>query len=364
MKIGICVNHFHPSVGGAELVAKTIADYLSSEHKVFVFTRKLKEKRNPTNYPYPIYEHIPGDESGFDKRIKSLQLDLVLIYSDVFDFFRPLINQKNKFKLIVALCGANWTYQHRGFLTVFRHAKNVDKFICHSKFERDYKLCQSENLIQKTVIIPNGVWTSEFDNNTLKRKDILPDLVNKKWILNVSNFFPGKGQEHLIDILSELSNPEQLVYIQVCNDIEFPIGHQLEQKWTLLSKHLKQKGMIVKLLKNQPRDKVIGLFKQSNAFAFTSEKEVAPIVLLESMAASLPWISANIGNAEELAGGKCVSTVKNSQFHVIFGNRTKSIFAQELQSVMNSPSLGEEGRKLIDKQLTWDKILPMYQMII
>ena len=365
MKIALGVNHYHPSIGGAEIVAKAIVDYLSQYHEMFVFTRKLGKKRNLCDFKYPVIEYRPGEIVQFEKKVKSLDLDAFLIYSDVFDFFRPMAFQRHSFRLILALCGANWLYSQRNYITkLYRNISNIHSIILHSKLERDYKICSNEHILPKVTIIPNGVWCDEFDKNTLTKEELAPEIADKRWLLNVSNFFPGKGQEHLAKILPEMSNPEELAYIQISSDIDFSVGKLLEGKWKLAVRNLKEKGMSVRLKKNLQREQVIGFLKQSNAFVFPSEKEVAPLVLLESMASSLPWVATNVGNVADLRGGHCVATIKDSRFHSVFDNRTRSAFLLGIHTALNKPSLGEEGRQQIDNELNWNKILPHYRTLI
>ena len=366
MKVSIWVNHFHPSVGGAEIVAKTIADYVAEHHEVSVLTRKLiGKKRDPRDFAYPVYEYRPGDIVGFEKKIKDIKPDLVLIYSDVFDFFRNVAMKRQPYQVILALCGANWLYRHRNYINLlYRNIKNIKSVICHSERERDYKLCSTEMMKEKTVIIPNGIWLDEFDKNTKTRQELAPKIADKRWLVNVSNFFPGKGQEHLIDIFLQLPEMEQVAYIQISSDIDFDVGRMLEERWRLVARKLKNKGMATKLMKNIPREDVIGFLKQSNVFTFSSEKEVAPLVLLESMAASLPWVATNVGNAADLSGGSCIQSIKDSRYHSVFDKRVELQFREAILNMWNNPSVGAEGRQQIEKELTWDKILPQYLSLI
>ncbi len=366
LKVSICVNYFHPSVGGAELVAKTIADYISQHHEVSVFTRKLTgKKRDPRDFPYRVYEYPTGDLVGFEKKIKQVKPDVVLIYSDVFDFFRTLATKRQPFQIILALCGANWLYSHRNYINLlYRNIRNIKAVVCHSTKERDYRLCSVEFIKEKTVIIPNGIWLDEFDKNAKTRQELAPGIADKRWLVNVSNFFPGKGQEHLIDIFSQLPDLDQTAYVQISSDIDFDVGRVLEDRWKLVSRKLKKKGMKIKLMKNIPREDVIGFLKQSNVFTFSSEKEVAPLVLLESMAASLPWVATNVGNAEDLKGGSCIRAIKDSRFHSVFDKRVELQFREAVLKMWNTPTTGSEGRQQIEDELTWDKILPQYLSLI
>ncbi len=364
MKIAICTNFYLPMIGGGEIVASTIADYLAKDHELFVFTRRIKG-RDHTKYPYKIFEYHPSDVVPFFSALQKVQPDLVFVYSDLFDFFRQLITLRSKFRLIVALCGANWLHSHPNYIRKLnRGLHNIERLVCHSTVDRDYRLCSVEPLRSKTSVIPNGVNVEEFDDNLVSRNDLLSDHVSKRWLLNVSNFFPGKGQEHLADILRLYPHPEDLVYIQACNDIPFPVGAVLEHKWRKKVKLLTDKGMVVKLMKNLDREKIVGLFKQSNVLAFTTEKEVAPLVLLEAMAAELPWVSADVGNASELKGGKCVNAVKNYQFHSVFDDRVRSLFMKSIEEVLSKPNISREGRNQINESLNWTSILPLYKEII
>lgn len=365
MKIGIGVNHFAPLVGGCETVTKTIAEYLSTEHDVYIFTRKVKNRNLRSYSNLNIIEHFPGDYRSFQKSLSGIKPDVFIIYSDVFDFFRHLAFKKNDFDLILALCGANWLYANKNYINILnRNTANIKKIICHSPYERDYKLCSSGNFKDKTIIIPNGIDRSEFNTNNLTREDLNRTLKDKIWILNVSNFFPGKGQEHMVSILSDMKNVENIVYLQVASDIDFSVGQKLEIIWNKSVNPLIKRGMNVMLLKNLKRDQVIGYFKNSNVLAFTSEKEVAPLVLLESMAAQLPWVSTNVGNAEGLKGGICIATAKDQKYHSIFDNRVKGLFVKGIEECIKYPKIAEAGNKQIKNELNWEKILPMYKKVI
>ncbi len=363
LKIAVCTNHFAPLIGGCEAVTGKIANYLAGRgHQVYIFTRRWP-KRKASDYPSLNFaEYVPGDIRSFNAKMIAAKPDVVLVYSDVFDFFRHLVTGRGSYRLILALCGANWVHQNRGYAQVlYRNIGHIQNLVCHSIHDRDYKLCTSHRLQEKTVVIPNGVDLSEFDNNHLTRQDLLPEFADKKWVVNVSNFFPGKGQVHLIDILSRLPQDE-FVYLQISSDIEFPIGKQLEQHWVLnTKKKLKCKH---RLLKNLPREKVIGFLNRSNVFAFSSEKEVAPLVVLEAMAAKLPWVAADVGNTRGLKGGKYIAAVKNSRHHSVFDDRVCSLFAKAIEAVWKSPATAEAGRQQIETEMTWDIVLPQYAHLI
>lgn len=365
MKIVYCVNHFWPSIGGAETVSLRIAKHLAEKHDVTVLTRLIKG-RNHQDAPVPIKEYSAGNWRSFAEHLYKAKPDIVFVYSDVFDFFRQLITEsRKKYRLIVALCGANWLYSHKNFTNIlYRNLSNIDTIIVHSECDRDYKLCSVREFLSKTVIIPNGVDLSEFDNNKINRIHLQPDIAGRRWILNVSNFFPGKGQEHNVEILNRLPDQDKLAYIQICSDIGFSVGQQLENHWKKVCATKLNKNIVYRLVKNPPREHVIGYFRQSNVFSFTSEKEVAPLVLLESMAAQLPWVSTDVGNAKELKGGKVIAAIKDSRYFSYFDERVYKLFAKAIPELWSAPCIAEDGRMQIEQQMTWEHILPQYSSII
>ncbi len=363
MRIAVGVNHFAPLIGGCESVTRKIAEHLALNHEVFILTRRVTE-RKPGDYPsLHIKEYLPGSWRIFSDMLNDVNPDIVFVYSDVFDYFPFMASSAHDYRLIVALCGANWIHRNKSFANLLhRNIRKIDTIVCHSVHDRDYKLCSNPHILPKTVVIPNGVDLSEFES-PLTREELLPDHTEKKWILNVSNFFPGKGQQHLVDIVRRLPDGKNNVYIQVSNDIDFSIGKKLENEWKTLAE-IKLKDTHFVLKKNIDRKEVISFFMQSNVFAFTTEKEVAPLVLLESMAAELPWVAADVGNARGLKGGKYIPTLKDSRYHSVFDDRVKNLFSSSIQNLWKTPLVGQDGLEQIKKELTWDKILPQYDRLI
>ena len=169
---------------------------------------------------------------------------------------------------------------------------------------------------------------------------------------------------NLVDILDSFSSPSDFVYVQLCNSVDFALGKQLEMRWKVRIRKLTQKGMEVRLIKDADREKVVGYFKQSNVFAFTSEKEVAPLVLLESMAAELPWVATDVGNVSGLEGGICVKSVKNQKGYSMFDSRLRNLFRKGIKEALRIPKIAESGRKQIEEEMNWGLILPQYKKLI
>lgn len=365
MNIAICVNSFHPLVGGCEAVTYKLAEHLSARgHSIFILTRRVAGRVATTYRKFRVIEYLPRDLPGFQARLDQIKPDVVFVYSDVFDFFRHLLTS-SKYRLIIALCGANWLFAHKSFVNIlYQNTKQISKLICHSVYDRDYKLCCTERLRDKLTVIPNAVDLSEFDNNHISKTTLLPGLDQRFVILNVSNFFPGKGQQHIPDILNLLPDPQRIAYVQVSTDIDYPVGKHLELEWQKLL-HTKLKPDIkVVFKKNISREETIGLFRNSNVFVFPTEKEVAPLVILEAMAAELPWVSCDVGSVPGLQGGRCIMAARNAMYESLIDSRVKGLFASAINDLIHKPAIAKSGRLQIEREMTWDKVLPQYESVI
>jgi len=361
VKIAICTNHFDPLVGGSEYVTNVLAQFLSQEHEVCVLTRPALGRERSKYLPIRIVEYQTRYAADFMKKMTMIAPDVIFIYSDLFDFFKELVLYENPFKskIIVALCGANLLHLQPSLsMTFFRRLDRISAIVCHSKWGRDYKLCSHKEANPKTYVVPNGVHLSDFSN--LIKKNHLAEIYNlpmdMQWSVNVSNFYPGKGQEHCFRIAKHFP---QLTHIQIAHSIPYSIGDVLETSW-----QKKSKGSNSSLLKNIPRQHVLSFLRASNLMMFTSEKEEAPLVLLEAMACELPWVSADVGNTRGLKGGICVNAPKDAKHNSVFSETVISSFVDAVKEVLVKPTLGREGREQIEKQFQWNHILPQYKFII
>ena len=364
MRIALCVNAFSPSVGGCEVVVGKIAEYYAQDHEVCVFTRHLLKRKEKRIGSVEVVSYNPSNVSSFLLRIKKFNPDFTLVYSDVFDFLQPVV--ENLSNVCVAFCGANRFYNKPYTLNLFkRHLSSVSSFVCHTKSERDYRLAAQLGVLDKTHVIPLGVDLDEFDND-LSREDLVPgSMKDDLWVLNVSNFFPGKGQLHLVDILHR-TKTRPLTYVQICSSLDFALGKHLEQQWRAKANQLSSEGIRVILMKDKSREKVVAAFKNSNVFVFPSEKESGGIVLLESMAAGTPWVASNIGIAPDICGGYCLTAAKDGNYNAIFDERIKSLFANRIDDCFDwekSGQLIEEGSKDVEKY-QWKSILPLYKRLL
>jgi glycosyltransferase involved in cell wall biosynthesis len=367
MRIVLCTNYFYPHVGGAEIVSHAIATEFAKYHQVYVLTRAVHGRKIGESQTGPVViEYSNMADDVFMDRLRSLRPDVVFVYSDVFDFYRTLLVAPASYKLVVATCGANWVFSSDSKRRIFEgNQKKITKFICHSKHERDYALLHESKISDRLEIIPNGVYLDEFNENQVHRIDLFgPEKEQRVWLLNVANFFPYKGQLEMVKVVKELGlRHDNLHYIQLASQACPGLGPQLQAEWLKKVKEQlgKSSNVATSLVQVNDRDTVIGLFRNSNVYVCTSLKEVAPITHLEAMAADRPWVSSNVGNVRDLTGGSIIEGLKDRDFRFVFDSEAVKMFADAIDYQLYQR---ESGRKQIETELNWNRILPRYTKLV
>jgi len=358
MKIAICTNFYSPAIGGGEEVSRRISEYLARNNTVKVFTRQLNDREHRNVNGVEISEYNPLIPNSFLKSITKFSPDYVLIYSDVFDFFIQTLQLK--IKTIICMCGGNRVEKRDEQKRLLENMDCVKHIVIHSEKEQCYNLLNDLGL--KATIIPNGIDLSEFSVNPSK-SDLLSKYKDYFWILNISNFFPGKNQNLCFEIIKRIPECKNSLYIQIAANSSFNICKQNKVLWDVAQAKYSKLGIKSVLKQGIGRKETVEFLKCSNAFLFTSEKEVGPLVILEAMAAEIPWVSADVGEVPLLpSGGFVVSTPKNDKKCVIFDERVLDKMAEKLSYAIKNPTAGFDGQNFI-KGRDWSNILPYYERL-
>lgn len=355
MKISIYTNYYHPMIGGAEEVTRRIGEHLfKCGHEITVYTRELNPPRKSLNVNgIKLIQYNPFNLQQIKYFVDKSSADKHLIYSDVSDFTPHLISSKKN--IILCMCGGNRHLKQNEYKKLIQHLENIDKIIIHSKYEDCYNLLSSLN---KVEIIPNGIDLKEFDFEVTRPEILDEKYMNMYWVINISNFFPGKNQEKVFDVLDKVK--DNCLYIQVTSEPTISISKQLETQWKLKQSKFNIPSILVY---GNDRKKLLSLLKCSNVMLFTSEKEVGPLAILEAMAAKVPWVSTNIGETPQLSGGFCIPTAKTPDKCTIFDQRVIKELASRTSEAIKKPSLGNEGFDYI-KSRDWSEILPIYENLM
>ena len=358
MELGICCNFGPPHCGGSEQVIENISTRLIERYgyNITIFGNNYKRKE--------IYKGInlcpclKGDQ--FVSQIANL--DSLMVYSDSQWNMDNILNNIKKIDcgLSLALVGGYHMRSHPAIFELLK--KNIDKFnlITHSKVTPDYKWCIDNELPVK--VVPNGINTSEFSENSINfRKKY--NIKKKYIILNLSNMFYGKGFDILPKIYQKLSNRlDDFIFLQLSNSVKYPYDQ-------IFLNRTKQQcnGMNIRFLRDLPREDVVASFKESDIFLFTSKKEVCPLVILESRAAKLPWVSMDVGNTIEQPGGIVISNQSvDYKGYKIVDDKIVDNYVGNIIKILKDKDMRDklitEGQKDIE-EIDWDNIVPLYNEV-
>ena len=117
------------------------------------------------------------------------------------------------------------------------------------------------------------------------------------------------------------------------------------------------------------RKELISLLFASDLFVFASHIEYSPLVLFESAASGLPFITIPVGNSIEIAhwtgGGEMIPAEEDKRGYVC---AKPSILAEKMtQLALNKKylkMLGEQSRRNWRKRFTWENICDEYEKIL
>ncbi len=353
MKLGIFCN-FGPfeHIGGSEEVIKHISIGLIEKYgyevNIYAFNYKKPSVCHGINL-YPC-------KKGKDVISQINESDHILVYSDSTWCFDTIVENIDKVvpDVSVALVGA---YHMRGNnkSTGEKFKANIDRFrvICHSE-GWDYQWCRDNDIPH--TIIPNGVDLEEFENNTIDFREKYK-IKEKHIILNVSNYFYGKGQENLGKISKYLRKMrDDFIIVSISNSIKYPYDKVFLER----AKRGFGKEQCL-FLRDIPREDVVAAFKGSDVFLFSSRKEVAPLVLWEARAAKIPWVSWSVGDACSHHDGLChVYCMPDKKGYIIADDHAISSLA-----MFTSRSMGGIEPEYYDEvvQHDWKNIVPLYNEV-
>lgn len=356
MKLAIICNYGPPHCGGSEEVIKNMSRCLISQYgyDITIFARNYDNLSfwNGVNLrPCPKGNALISQLNNFDH---------IFVYSDSQWNWESIVKNIDKInnKVSIALVGAYYMRSNPDILKLVKKNTGKINLITHSASTIDYKWCIDNGLVAE--IVPNGVNLLEFQNNRIDFREKY-NIKEKYIVLSASNFFYGKGFEVLPKICKNIAK-EDITFLSLSNTIKYPYDKTFLRK----TRH-QSTGLNIRFLRDLPREDVVAAFNASDIFISTSKKEVAPLVILESQASGTPWISMDVGNTEERAGGVVVRNPNvDSKGYKIVNSEIVDKFAKEIKNILLSENLRKqlisEGLNDIYK-LDWNKIVPEYDRI-
>jgi teichuronic acid biosynthesis glycosyltransferase TuaC len=162
---------------------------------------------------------------------------------------------------------------------------NEQKLLIKKYFDRDYS--------EKLVVIPNGfdlqLTEKILNSNVMTRKGNIISIVN------LSRLFPVKGQQYLIQALSQLSKTHEIRDFQ-CNIIGS--GPLYDNLSALIKKYDLEKNIVLDGW--LPKDKIDERLLGADFFVLPSLNEASPLVLFEALGYGLPIIASRVGGIPDI----------------------------------------------------------------
>lgn len=363
MKLAIGVNHCVPYfVGGSERVVQQITDSMSKEYGMECHVFSPFAAADTVFRGTHVWKPRTAEEMLF--KIRSLKIDHFHIYSDYFMAWPDILRKSEAYKCdkSISLVGMNNMRERLELKSLFKQKHQQFKVVTHSSDYLDYQTCQELGI--PVTVIPNAIDLTEFVDKGFSFREKYK-IATSKIVLCVSNFYPGKGQEYLVKILESLNKKSvDFTAVFICTTVNFAPAKGLRAN---LAQYLATAPFASKILIDIPREDTIQAFLESDAFAFPSQIEVAPLVVLEAMASGLPYVSLNVGNVASLQGGVIIqgeSKVEGKwQYSPKMLSEFESGLLHLLQDAEANQKLAEDGRKRIERDFNWEESKKIYHRL-
>ena len=344
MKICMLIGPWFPFVGGGQVHVKNIKKILERK-----FNCKIDLFHSPSSHillrALWCFYVIP------QVLIKNLKENYNLIHAHAYEAGLPgkILSIVLKKPIVFTLHGSNnLDLGNKGPIPF------LEKILL-TQIKYDYQITPSsvflkyKNVNQKIVIISNGVNLKLFERKLVSKKDYYFK------ILFVGRLTKIKNASSLIRAFKKINQTHP-------NTQLFLVGDG-EDKNLLKSQVRKFKlKNSVKFLGQLPYKKLIRRYHSSNLFVLPSLSEGQPLTLIEAWAARLPVIVSAVGENPKM--------VKNGVNGYLFDPKNhKELFLCLKKAILNPnlKTLGENGYKLVKKNLTWgkttQKVYEIYQKL-
>ncbi len=180
--------------------------------------------------------------------------------------------------------------------------------------------------LEKIKVMPNWINLEKIKNQKSKIKinELRKNLnINggPKILLFVHRLSKRKGAHYLPEILNKLSDAKDFVLIV--------IGDGPERE--TLESNVKCQMSNVKLLGWVPNDQLLNYYSLADVFIMPSEEEGFPHVLLEAMAAGVPFVAFDVGGTKEISSPELHPYIVQSGDIAAFVQKIKELLAMDQQ---------------------------------
>lgn len=310
MNIVATVERYWPAVGGAERVVQRVSEGLAARgHSVTVVTsgtRSSEENEGVRIERFPVSGNrargIKGDSNEPLALIRNLRPDILFNYAAqtwTTDACTSFLAESRTFAIIMAPCGFSALHHPaytRYFSNLRRELPTYDGLIFHSSSYRDYRFAQDVGVEETRLhVVPNAA------DEPCAMAPRSEDLV----LATAGSHVRSKGHAEFIRVARLLGTEVGAAGIVVAprrHGLDALRGCQIPCAVESL-----RPGSRIEFREGSAAGVVEHALAQADLFVFPSRIECAPLVIIEAMAARIPWIAYDVGNVRDLAGGVIVT---------------------------------------------------------
>ena len=422
MRILLACEFYYPSVGGVQEVIRQLAERLVEHgHRVTVATSYLPERRFRELNGVSIKEFrifgnlvhgMKGEIEAYQTYVLEDRFDVLMIKAAqqwTFDALIPVLHSITKPKIFIP-CGFSSFYEpeYQGYYRQMPDAlRKFDHLIFYASDYRDIDFARDHGMSNYTIV-PNGASEREFRSpadHGFRQRHGIPE--NAFVLLTVGSQTGQKGHREVaeaFEIARFSDRPAVLIlngnrtgFLQKVTAIWRAFGVTRVIKWIIRTSLIRLNlGWVLRImgysvqvpmsldmlvsrinragaskramLVNLPRVELVQAYLNSDLFVFASNIEYSPLVLYEAAAASLPFLSLPVGNAEEIArwtgGGEICPAVNDAKGYT---RVDPVVLAEHIMRLAGDSErlshLGTMGRRNWEEQFSWDKIAMLYEKI-
>lgn len=420
MKLLLCAEFFHPSVGGVQEVVRQLAiRMVEAGHDVTVATSFLVSRESDNYLGIHIRSFcisgnqvngMTGDVAAYQKFLLESDFDLLFVYAAqqwTFDALWAVLPALQMPKVLVP-CGYSGL-MNPAYKEYFERLPSIleqfDALVYHAKDYRDYKFGQQHSLEKLATVIPNGADDREFavkpDPGFRKLLGIPENAIilltvgtlnGAKGHLEVASAFGKidlKGRTAVLLLngnrmpsppaagtigyrinrfisYSRANSPARIIKTVarvMLSQVGIKFGYFAELERCL--RHINQRADRWVIQCDLDRGELIQAFLAADLFVFASNIEYSPLVLYEACAAGLPFLSVSVGNAHEISiwtsGGEVIPVNADKDGIIKISPGT---LAENIENLLAKPghliTLGESGRKAWQTRFNWGALSAEY----
>jgi glycosyltransferase involved in cell wall biosynthesis len=359
VKILITTEQFYPVQSGVSTAVTSVAKELAVfGHEVTVVTGTLDRKGNEIENVKIVEFKISGgfgnyyrgEISEYREFVKNFHCDVIInecVQNWSTDLLLDMLDDLEAKKIL---------HSH-GFSLLHMSTKNLWAYLkakfyyrnLHNYLKRyDHIFLLHDQTVETPYLKKHGVKHFSYLPNGVDEGFVIPSLQKKNptYLLSISNYFPLKNQEFLLESYYKASTKYPLMLIGSSSLKNY--YKKLENLKHLFDKKYGYKEVV--FLWGLQREKTEEYLENASLFLHSSKLEVFPMVIIESMAKGIPFLSTDVGNVAQLAGGMIVENKEDM---------AKKIDILLQDSVLRF-NMALEGINYVRDHLLWSKIVKKF----